>query len=71
MDLDLRGMKCPKPILVLNDAVKNMASGEQFTAVANDKAFELDVHAWCRRTGHELISIAKDDAELQATIRTK
>lgn len=52
--LDLRGVRCPLPIVRLNNHVKTLAPGERVTFVADDPAFELDIRAWARRTGHEL-----------------
>ncbi len=53
--LDLRGVRCPLPVVRLNNHVKTMAAGEIVRFVADDPAFELDVQAWSRRTGHELM----------------
>lgn len=67
--LDLRGMKCPGPIVRLNAEIRHLTGGECLEAIANDPAFELDVKAWCRRTGHDLVTIENSAGETRAVIR--
>ena len=69
--VDLRGLKCPTPIVRLNEAVRELNDGEDLLAVANDRAFELDVKAWCRRTGHELLRFEADTEQLTAHVRKR
>jgi tRNA 2-thiouridine synthesizing protein A len=67
--IDLRGMKCPAPIVELNNVARHMAAGELFEAVADDPAFQLDVKAWCRRKGCELLTLEASAHETRASIR--
>ena len=67
--IDLRGMKCPAPIVALNNESRQMPAGELFEAVADDPAFELDVKAWCRRKGFELLTLDATAQETRAIIR--
>lgn len=67
--IDLRGMKCPAPIVALNNESRELAKGELFEAVADDPAFELDVKAWCRRKGFELLTLEASAQETRAVIR--
>ena len=43
--IDLRGLKCPSPLVELNDAITRIETGQEFLAIANDRAFEPDVRA--------------------------
>jgi tRNA 2-thiouridine synthesizing protein A len=52
--LDLRGVRCPLPIVRLNTHIKTLSPGDAVAFIADDPAFELDVKAWARRTGHTL-----------------
>ncbi len=67
-DVDLTGLKCPMPIVHLNRVVRDAAGGQELTVSADDPAFELDIAAWCRRSGHELRSIETEDGTLKAMI---
>lgn len=70
-ELDLTGMRCPVPIVKLNSAARGLAPGSILRARATDPAFELDVQAWCRRTGHELLQLASAEGLVHATIQLK
>lgn len=68
-DLDLRGLKCPAPLVQLNDAIATLETGAELAAVADDRAFEPDVRAWCELTGHTLVNIETGADEIRAVIR--
>ncbi len=53
---DLRGLKCPMPIVQLNRIMKALSADEECAVVADDPAFCPDVNAWCKKTGHALVS---------------
>ena len=69
--VDLRGLKCPTPIVRLNEEFRALDAGAELLAVASDRAFELDVQAWCRRTGHHLLSFERDNETLRAHLRKR
>lgn len=68
-EVDLTGLKCPMPIVHLNRVVRDVENGQELAVSADDPAFELDIAAWCRRTGHELQSVDVNDGKLTATIQ--
>lgn len=61
MILDMRGRKCPAPIIALGKQAK-VSPGQCVTLLADDPAAEHDVPAWCRMTGGQLLSTDYDDA---------
>ena len=67
--LNLVGLKCPSPIIELNRVMKRMAAGEEVQASADDPAFQLDVHAWCKKTGHTLVQFDQTNGTLVAIIK--
>lgn len=67
--LDLSGLRCPLPIVRLNTAVKALADGAELEVRATDPAFELDVQAWCRRTGNALLELRKTPEALVARLK--
>jgi TusA-related sulfurtransferase len=67
--LDLSGLRCPLPIVRINAAIKALAPGGELEVRATDPAFELDVQAWCRRTGHALLDIRKTPEGLVARVQ--
>jgi len=69
--IDLTGLKCPGPIVALNTEIRQISGGGELEALSDDPAFELDVKAWCRRTGHELLSVHTADGVIRAHVRRK
>jgi tRNA 2-thiouridine synthesizing protein A len=69
LDVDARGLKCPLPIVRLTKAVKQSTMGDKIRIQADDKAFEPDVRAWCRKTGNALVSLTVERGVTAAVIR--
>jgi tRNA 2-thiouridine synthesizing protein A len=63
------GMKCPRPIVELAKARRRASAGACVEIVADDLAFESDVHAWCETTGSELVEMHRDGIRVTAVIR--
>ncbi|GAA5180109.1 sulfurtransferase TusA family protein [Niveibacterium umoris] len=71
-DLDVRGLNCPLPILRAKKALAEMHSGEVLRVVATDPGSVRDFQAFCRQTGHELVSSGENAArEFEFIIRSK
>ena len=52
--LDLRGLKCPLPVLKLRKRLKSISSGQTLTLLADDPAAVIDVPHFCSESGHSL-----------------
>jgi TusA-related sulfurtransferase len=63
------GMKCPRPIVELAKARRRATDGARIEIIADDLAFESDVHAWCETTGSELVEMHRDGIRVTAVIR--
>lgn len=70
-ELDLSGLKCPMPIVRLTRFIKELDVADEFTAIADDPAFCLDVKSWCKQTGHELVRFEELNERLVAVIRKR
>ena len=55
LELDCRGMPCPRPIIELGRRVGEVAVGELIAVTAEDPAARYDVPAWCRMRGQEYV----------------
>ena len=53
LELDCRGMPCPRPIIELAKAFGDVELGGTIGVVADDPAAQVDVQAWCRMRGQE------------------
>ena len=57
LSLDLRGLKCPLPVLKARRALRDMAEGDILEIVLTDPAGQLDFPHFCETSGHELLSM--------------
>ena len=69
--LDVKGMNCPLPVLRANRKMRELDAGGLLTVRATDPAAEQDFPAYCRQTGHELVSTAREGDVLVFVIRKK
>lgn len=67
--INLEGLLCPMPIVKVSQAIKNMAPGSVLEANATDPGVLLDIPAWARSTGNELLSITKEDKVIRFFIK--
>lgn len=54
LELDCRGMRCPRPVIELARHLGDVAVGGLVRLLADDPAAGPDVAAWCRMRGHTL-----------------
>ncbi len=59
--LDVTGKCCPMPIVELNRAMKELASGQVLEVVATDPGTRTDIPSWCERNGAELVEMAEEE----------
>ncbi len=69
--LDVRGLKCPLPVLRANKAMKALAAGGVLEVLATDPAAPRDFVAFCETTGHELLESRESDGVFTMTVRKK
>ncbi|MDX1776974.1 MAG: sulfurtransferase TusA family protein [Desulfobulbales bacterium] len=67
--LDCKGMVCPLPIVKTSKLAKEMTSGQTLEILADDKAFEPDIKAWCKRSGNSLESLIESGGVFTALIK--
>lgn len=53
--LDLRGLKCPMPVLKATKAMKSLASDDQIILETTDPLAVIDIPAFCMEQGHTLL----------------
>ena len=69
--LDTRGLNCPLPILKTKKTLTDMAPGEVLTVLSTDPGSMRDFQAFCRQTGHELVSQTPQGAEFVHVLRRR
>lgn len=56
MVLDTKGLLCPAPIIKTSQAIKQVQVGQILEVLATDPGSKLDLTAWSKMTGNELLS---------------
>ena len=69
--LDVKGMNCPLPVLRANRALRGLAAGDKLRVLATDRASVADFRAFCRETGHTLVSFSEEAGVFSFTIRRR
>lgn len=55
MIFDLRGLKCPLPVLRCRKKLAAMASGDELVVETTDPLAVIDIPHMCREDGHALL----------------
>ncbi len=66
--LDLKGLKCPLPVLKTRKALSRVESGTRITVQTTDPMAFLDIPHFCNEDGHTLESSEKDGDNGRFTI---
>ena len=69
--LDVKGLRCPLPVLRANRVLRGLAPGAQLRVLATDRASIADFQAYCRETGHALVAFSEEAGEFRFLIRRR
>lgn len=69
--LDLKGLKCPMPMLRTKKALATLESGTIVTVLATDSGAPDDFAAFCKHTGHQLLDSSESDGVFTVVIQRK
>jgi tRNA 2-thiouridine synthesizing protein A len=58
LTLDALGKKCPIPIIMLADKIREIPVGQTIEVLADDPAAKTDLPAWCALKSQEFVSSA-------------
>jgi tRNA 2-thiouridine synthesizing protein A len=67
--LDVKGLYCPEPVMLLHNKIRDMAAGEVLEIIATDPATERDIPKFCTFLGHELLHRAVAAGEYRYWLR--
>ncbi|WP_407519123.1 sulfurtransferase TusA family protein [Methylobacterium oryzisoli] len=68
-DLDLRGLKCPLPVLRTRKALRALGPGDRLTVHCTDPLAAIDIPHLLHETGDHLDGVAEHDGVLSFAIR--
>lgn len=67
--MDLKGLKCPQPVLKVAIKARTLAEGTTLEVHADCESFPVDVEKWCTDSGKVLVSCVSSGEEHVATIQ--
>lgn len=62
VSLDLKGLKCPLPVLRTRKALAGLAPGTSIKVTATDPMSAIDIPHMCNEDGHHLVEMTRPDA---------
>lgn len=67
--LDVTGLWCPEPVMLLHRKIREMAAGEIVMILATDPATERDIPRFCQFLGHDLLAREASAGEYRYWLR--
>ncbi len=67
--LNLEGLMCPMPVAKISKAVKEIPVGGIIEATASDPGVLVDIPAWARTSGNEVIKMEKEGKVVKFFVR--
>ena len=67
--LDVCGLFCPEPVMMLHNIIRDVAIGETIAVVATDPATSRDIPKFCAFLGHELLHSEERDNRFHYLLR--
>lgn len=59
--IDAKGLKCPMPVIKLQQRVRQSSSGEHLIIECTDPGAEKDIRSWCNVNKHPFIGANPTD----------
>jgi tRNA 2-thiouridine synthesizing protein A len=66
--LDARNMLCPLPVIKTQDKIAGLKRGDTLEVVCTDPGALIDIPAWCRINGHEVLDTRETENEVIITL---
>ena len=67
--LDARNLLCPMPVIRTQNRVVNLEPGDELEVLCTDPGALIDIPAWCRIEGHEVVQSGERDSEFFVRLR--
>jgi TusA-related sulfurtransferase len=67
--IDARGMPCPGPLMSLIGAIREGEVGDAIEVLSADQGSKIDIPAWLRKAGHELVEMTDEEGYARFVVR--
>lgn len=71
IEIDTRGLQCPRPLLKAKQTLESMQSGQVLKVTASDSTTKSTFPAYISRSGDELLKIDDSGEDIYFYIRKK
>jgi TusA-related sulfurtransferase len=61
--VDALGTWCPVPIFLIDRAARRAGAGAVLELLADDPLIEVDLPAWCHRSGNRLVELRREGGD--------
>lgn len=68
-ELDLKGLYCPEPVMLLRSTVRKLNKGDELVIYTTDPATVRDIPDFCRFMDHTLLDDQTKEKPYEFTIR--
>ncbi|WP_029935784.1 sulfurtransferase TusA family protein [Thiomicrospira pelophila] len=58
--LNAKGLKCPMPVIKLQQLVRQLSVGDQIEIACTDPAAEKDIRSWCKINRHPFLNVKSE-----------
>ncbi|THB63567.1 MAG: sulfurtransferase TusA family protein [Desulfovibrio sp.] len=69
LELDLKGLACPMPVVKVSKGIKEIEVGQVLKAVTTDKGSLTDFPAWAETSGNEILDTQEGDGVFEFYIK--
>ena len=69
LELDLRRLLCPMPVIKTQNALKKMVQGEHLKVICTDPGVKHDIPAWCKINDYVILEQFEIDNEFIFVIK--
>ena len=69
--IDVKGQRCPRPLLMTKQTLKTMQPGQILQVIADDVTTKLTFHSYLERSGDELLDMHKEGVDIHFYIKKK
>ena len=69
--IDVKGLLCPRPLLMARQALKALQAGQILQVIADDIATKMTFHAFLAQSGDELLELSEQGTEIHHYIKKK
>lgn len=67
--IDCTGLYCPVPLFETRKKINELKKNQILKIVADDPSSEVDLKAWSRTTGNEILKLIKEDDKITYYIK--